>query len=415
MQRLTKRAIDSATPPADGADLFIWDSEVRGFGVRVKKTGTKSFILKCRVGRLTVQTTICKVGSPYTVDEARDKARELLRDAAEGIDPRQVKKARREGITVADLADLYLGPEGKADKPNKKASSWDTDGRVIRRHIVPLLGQKQVKVLTADDIKRFQADVTAGKTALDEKMGFRKRAIVKGGKSVARLATVVLGAMLQFGIKQGALTNNPAKGVELNVNDKRERFLSEKEVATIAEGMTILESIGMLHATIGTAIRLLLLTGCRKNEIAGLKWEWVDFDHRCLRLPDSKTGAKVVPLGGPPLKLLADIQRKSKWVLPAIKGEGHVVGLQRAWETVRVWCGLEEVRIHDLRHSFASFAAADGASLYLIGKVLGHSQTRTTERYAHLADDPLKTVAEHTAGRIASALGLKAKEALRRS
>ena len=110
------------------------------------------------------------------------------------------------------------------------------------------------------------------------------------------------------------------------------------------------------------------------------------------------------------IKMLADLPRKSEWVLPATTGDGHIVGLQRAWETIREWCGLEEVRIHDLRHSFASFAAADGASLYLIGKVLGHTQTRTTEKYAHLNDDPLRAVADRAAGRIANAMGIRAED-----
>jgi integrase len=366
-------------------------------------------LIQYRIGRATHRYTIGLHGK-FTPEEARRRAEKLLQAVADGLDPQEMRKEARAALTVAELADMYLGPEGKADKPNKKASSWDTDGRVIRRHVIPLLGKKVAKSITSDDIKRFQAEVTAGKTAVDEKMGFRKRAIVKGGKSVARLATVVLGAMLQFGVKHGALPVNPAKGVELNKNEKRERFLSEKEVATIAEGMTILEGLHMLHPTIATAIRLLMVTGCRKNEIASLKWAWVDFERGCLRLPDSKTGAKVVPMAAAALKMLADLPRKSEWVLPATTGDGHIVGLQRAWETIREWCGLEEVRIHDLRHSFASFAAADGASLYLIGKVLGHSQTRTTEKYAHLADDPLRAVADRAASRIANALGMRPED-----
>lgn len=404
MPKLTKRLIDATEADPNGEE-FLWDSEVKGFGLRVKPSGAKSFVLKYRIGMKTKRYTICKVGSPHTVDEAREEARDLLSDIRNGIDPATAKREARTAMTVAELVALYQA-EGPAEKPNKKESSWTTDDRVLRRHVLPLLGRKMVKSLTREDIARFQSDVTAGKTAMEEKTGFRGRAIVKGGKSVARLATVVLGAMLQFGVGRGILPSNPAKGVTLNENDKRERFLSEREVATIAEGMAILESLGMLHRTIAAAIRLLMVTGCRKNEVAGLKWAWVDFERGCLRLPDSKTGAKVVPMASAALKMLADLPRKSEWVLPATTGDGHIVGLQRAWETIREFCGLEEVRIHDLRHSFASFAAADGASLYLIGKVLGHTQTRTTEKYAHLNDDPLRAVADRAAARIANALGL---------
>ncbi len=153
------------------------------------------------------------------------------------------------------------------------------------------------------------------------------------------------------------------------------------------------------------AIRLLVLTGARKSEILTLKWEHVDTERGCLRLPDSKTGAKVIPLGAAALEALSKIPRieGNPYVLPGLEGR-HFVGLQRTWERIRKRAGLEDVRLHDLRHSWASVAVAGGDSLYLVGKVLGHQQASTTERYAHLADDPLKAVADKTAGRIAAAM-----------
>jgi integrase len=148
----------------------------------------------------------------------------------------------------------------------------------------------------------------------------------------------------------------------------------------------------------------LIVTGCRLREISALKWKWVDLDRGFLRLPDSKTGAKVVPLAAAALQLLANLPRESEWVFPSDRGTGPVIAIQKSWDMVRVWCGLEEVRLHDLRHSFASFAAADGSSLFLIGKVLGHTQARTTEKYAHLSDDPVRAVANKAASRIAAAM-----------
>jgi len=146
------------------------------------------------------------------------------------------------------------------------------------------------------------------------------------------------------------------------------------------------------------------LSGCRKSEILSLRWEWVDIERGVLRLPDSKTGAKVVPLAAAAEKLLAELPRCADYVLPGATGTGHYIGLQKDWERVRSCAGLAGVRVHDLRHSFASFAVADGNSLYLIGKVLGHKQARTTEIYAHLADDPIRAVADRTAARIAAAM-----------
>src|SRR5262249_28592941 len=138
--------------------------------------------------------------------------------------------------------------------------------------------------------------------------------------------------------------------------------------------------------------------------ILSLRWEWVDIERGALRLPDSKSGAKTVPLASATLELLMGLPRDSGWVLPASKGAGYYTGLQKDWERVRVRADLAGVRIHDLRHSFASFAVADGNSLYLIGKALGHKQARTTEIYAHLADDPVRAVADRTAARIAAAM-----------
>ena len=148
------------------------------------------------------------------------------------------------------------------------------------------------------------------------------------------------------------------------------------------------------------------MTGARKSEILTLRWEWVDFERGCLRLPDSKTGAKVVPLGAPALELLASLPRieNNPYVLPGDKAGGHFVGLQKAWERIRKRAGLEDMRLHDLRHSFASVAVAAGDSLYLVGKVLGHRQSRTTEIYAHLNDNPLRAVADRTARTIAAAM-----------
>ena len=197
---------------------------------------------------------------------------------------------------------------------------------------------------------------------------------------------------------------NPAKGVKLLKGGKRERFLSEAELARLADTLAAMEAEHGLSPTATAAIRLLLLSGCRKSEILSLRWEWVDAERGVLRLPDSKTGAKVVPLAATAVKLLAELPRRGDYVLPAATGPGHYTGLQKDWERVRARAGLAAVRVHDLRHSFASFAVADGNSLYLIGKVLGHRQARTTEIYAHLADDPIRAVADRTAARIAAAM-----------
>jgi integrase len=421
MPKLTKRVVDAAIPGARQA--ILWDAEVKGFGLRVTPTGAKSYVLNYRLpdGRER-RHTIGRHGSPWTCEDARAKAVELLRGLAAGVDPLEAKAQARTAVTVADLAELYLA-EGPAERPSKKQSSWEQDRSKLKRHILPLLGRRAIKLLTAADVARFQADVAAGKTAADEKTGPRGRAIVRGGRTIAARATACLATMLQFAAGRGLLPANAAAGVKLLKGEKKERFLSDREVTALADALAVMEGEGAINPTMAAAVRLLMLTGCRKSEILELRWAWVDFDRRCLRLPDSKTGAKVVQLAAAAMEILCGLERRSPYVLPASKGGGHLVGLQKAWEGLRVRAtelarqraaergepverapDLSGVRLHDLRHSFASFAVAGGATLFMVGKVLGHKQARTTEIYAHLHDDPLRAVTERTASKIADAI-----------
>ena len=410
MPKITKRTVDAALlPDKGGGDRFLWDTELKGFGLRIKPSGVKSYVLKYRVGPRTRRLTIGKHGPLWTAEDARRQALDLLRCVKDGRDPSAEKSEAREALTVDSLADLYLA-EGIAEKPNKKASSWVTDRSNIERHVKPLLGRKIAKLLTQADIARFQADVADGRSKADVKTGRRGRAIVKGGRGTAARSLAVLGAMLQFAVQRKFIAANPAKGVPLLKGEKKERFLSEPEVKRLAEAVFGMEAERKLSSTAAVAIWLLMLTGCRKSEILSLRWEWVDFERGCLRLPDSKTGAKVVPLASPAMKLLAEFPRAATYVLPAAKGAGHYIGLQKDWQRVRLRAGLPGLRLHDLRHSFASFAVADGHTLFMVAKVLGHKQSRTTEIYAHLADDPLRAVADRTAARIAAAMRGRERE-----
>jgi len=406
MPKLTKKVVDAAA--ADPArKIMVWDAELKGFGLRVTPAGIKSYVVGYRTaeGRQR-EFTIGKHGSPWTCDQAREKAREVLRSVADGIDPLAEKSAARSAMTVSELADLYLS-DGPAEKPNKKARSWETDRALLKAHIRPLLGARTLKGLTRADIGRFQMDVADGKSArkTEAKQGRRK---VLGGRGVAARATATLKAMLSFATGRKIITENPASGVQLLKQEKVERFLSEKEVAKLAEAITKLEDETILAPAFAGIFRMLMLTGCRVGEMESLQWDWIDAERGLIRFPDSKTGAKVTPLPSPAADLLAHFPRRSgdPFVFPATRGAwGRISGLPKAWSEVRAAAGLPDLRLHDLRHSFASFAVADGASLYLVGKVLGHKQASTTEIYAHLRDDPLKAVADATARKIAAAMG----------
>jgi integrase len=402
MAKLNKRTVDAIKPDPQG-DIVVWDDDLAGFGLRIKPSGVKSYLIQYRNrDRVSRRYTFGKHGV-LTPEEARDRARKQLAAVADGHDPAAEKGESKAALTISDLAEIYLR-EGPAEKPNKKASSWATDRSNIERHVKPLLGRRVAKTLSQADIAKFQVDVAAGKSKADIKTKKRGRAIVEGGRGTAARSLAVLGAMLQFAVGRRLIPANPAKGVQLLKGVQKERFLSEAEVARLAETLAAMENERKLSPTAATAVRLLLLTGCRKGEILSLRWEWVDIERGCLRLPDSKTGAKVVPLASAAQELLTGLPRGSEFVLPAAKGEGHYTGLQKHWERIRGHARLPGVRIHDLRHSFASFAVADGNTLFMVGKMLGHKQARTTEGYAHLANDPLRAVADRTAARISAAM-----------
>ena len=185
----------------------------------------------------------------------------------------------------------------------------------------------------------------------------------------------------------------------------QERFLAPVELGRLGDALDEAEEEGVNPVALN-AIRLLVMTGCRKGEILTLEWKHVDFERSCFRLPDSKSGAKIVPVGAAVLRLLEGMPRfdSTDYVLPESKEGGHFVGLPKVWRRIRAQADLSDVRLHDLRHSFASVGAAGGDSLFMIGKLLGHRQSGTTARYAHLADDPLKAAADRISGTIAAAM-----------
>jgi hypothetical protein len=267
MAKISKRIVDAAQAPSGADRKFVWDSAVRGFGLMITAKGTKSYVLQYRTPEgQSRRLTIGRHGSPWTPEDARKKALELLRRVHDGLDPLDSKAHARRSMTIAELADMYLF-EGVEDKPNKKASSWQTDRSNIERHIKPLIGSKIAKGLTKTEISRFQADVALGKTATDERTGPRGRAIVEGGKGIAARSLAVLSAMLSFAESRGLIPSNLAKGVRHYKSISKERFLTESELRFIAGALYALEDQAAIPPVASAAIKLLLLTGCRKNEI----------------------------------------------------------------------------------------------------------------------------------------------------
>lgn len=302
-------------------------------------------------------------------------------------------------MTVAQLCDLYL-TEGLLTRKESSVKAARCD---IENHIKPLLGRRKVASLERSDLEGMLRDIAAGKTARTQKLGFRSLARVRGGKGAASSALTVLSAALGFGITRKVRTDNPATGIRKFPSRKIERFLSPAELARLGEALSAASALGVESSYAIAALRLLILTGCRKNEILTLQRGHVDAYHRCLRLPDSKTGSKIVHLRAPAIKVIGAIEEVAgnPYLLPGKRDGTHVTDLQSSWERIRRTARLEDVRIHDLRHSFASMGAASGDSLMVIGSLLGHRSAKTTERHTHLSGHPVKAAADRIADEIA--------------
>lgn len=400
MTKITKRTVDALV--ATDRERRLWDSELKGFCLRAYPTGRKVYAIKYRTAQQRQRWhSIGPHGSPWTPDDARAEAWRLLNAIAHGKDPAADKAARRGHLTVGELIDAYLS-DGPSSKPDKRASTWATDASNLNRHVRPLLGRRVASEVTATDCARMVADITAGKTRADEKTGSRGRAIIKGGAPTAARVLGTTGAMYAWAVQQGLVSDVPTRGVKTAQPASRERFLSPAEARRLLATLAEMETGGRLSTTHADIFRLLLMTGARRSEISGLRWSEVDLERGRLTLPPErtkaggKTGTRRITLSGPAVALLRERKgTRDGLVFPSSRDrEKPAAALQKVWNRVRTEADLPALRIHDLRHSFASMALARGASLPLIGKALGHSSPRVTERYAHLADDALRALAD---------------------
>ena len=384
--KITKRSVDAMKPAAGGVEAVLWDAELKGFGVRVQRGGSKSYVLHYRAGSgrgaPLRKLTIGRHGSPWTPDTARSKAKRLLGTVENGADPTADKIARKEAPTFAELAERFLAEHVEAKRKGRTATEYR---RLLDKIILPMLGRRKV------------ADVTRAEIT---KLHHANRSAPYQANRLLAVLSKMFNLAERWGLRPDS--SNPCRHVEKYAERKRERMLSPAELARLGDALAVYD--GSPYAV--AAVKLLVFTGARLGEVLGLRWDWIDFDRGEARLPDSKTGAKTLHLPPPALAVLAE--------LPRIEGNPHViagaregtawVNLEKPWRAIRKVAGLDDVRLHDLRHAFASVAAASGMGLPIIGKMLGHTQAQTTARYAHLASDPVKAAAATVAGKIAAAM-----------
>jgi integrase len=395
--KITKRTVGALKP---GATIF--DTDVKGFFVRAR-AGLKTYALKYRTAG---RQRIFKIGDhgPMTPDQARAQASILKAEVLKGGDPQGAREAERAATeankefdrllgsqrSFAGLAALYLD---RYARPEKKASSVLEDERLLRRHLLPAFGHRPLKEITKQDFG-----------ALRDKM--------KANPVAFNLARTLAGHIFKMAVEWDLFDAvNPALAVPKFPEEGKERFLSAPEYARLFDALATAD--GKEHPSVIACVKLLALTGARLSEILKLRWTWVDFEHAALRLPDSKTGAKLIPLAAPALTVLASLPRLSEYVLPGADLTGHFVGIQKPWRRIRAGAGMSNLRLHDLRHGFASIGAASGESLKLLGGILGHKQQSTTERYSHLSQDPLTAAANRIASKIAAAASSGGGEVIR--
>lgn len=410
---LTKRVVDAAKKR--GARYHLWDKELSGFALRVEPSGVKSYVIKYRGdggGRSATQHWfIIGRHGPLTPDKARKIAKAKLGAVAAGADPASELRAKRREMTMSALIDLYEKEgcviqrgkrQGEQMKPKTKAYTLAR----LRHHVVPLLGTRRAPDINPGDIERFVSDVTAGKTAKDEKVGPRKRIIVRGGPGAARKVVRDLSAVFSFALRSEIMQRNPCETAAVRKTDNRnERFLTLEEVTHLGAALDGLEAEGVNVKAVNIA-RLWALTGCRREEIAGLRWSEVCTEEGVLVLCDSKTGKSLRPLGAAAIALLKSIDSTddSDFVFPAERGDGYYQGTKSIWMKAIAKAELPGVTPHTLRHTMGSTAISTGEALSLTGAILGHSNPRSTAIYAHVQTDPSRRAAERVSAKIAAAL-----------
>ena len=384
MPKITKRMVDALVPAE--RERVLWDEDIKGFGVRVHPTGRKVYIVKYRHEGRAVKATIGPHG-PITPAAARARAAEIVTLARTGRDLEGKTPRKAGGATMGELARRFLD-EYAAD--HLKPSTAALARKIIEKRILPRFGRRRVADIGRADVAALHHDMRPVPGHANRTLGVLSR----------MLTLAEVWEMRPEGV-------NPCRFVKKYPEHKRERFLSDDEYRRLGAALRDAEREGFASPAAVAAIRLLMLTGCRSGEILSLRWEDVDLDRGELRLPDSKTGARVVHLGDPAIEVLRGIQRgeDSPWVIPGLKSGAHLAFLHGPWYRIMERAGIGNLRIHDLRHSFASGGLLVGEGLPMIGKLLGHNKVQTTARYAHLANDPVKSAANRIASRIAEVAG----------
>jgi len=371
MQRLTKRTVDQI--PTTGVDHFVWDQHMPGFGVRVSPKGQKSFLIQYRHQGRTQRMRLGRLGR-ITADDARKKAKVLLGQAEDGKNPALVISSKRKAPKLSEVSERFIEEHVMTRlKPRTQANYR----AILKNYLLPALGHKQITEITL-------ADLSALHTSISHKPSQANRSVLVMSK--------ILNLCEQWGLR--TMGSNPCKHIQLFKENPRNRFLDKTELKRLWSTLDAALEDGTAGLYAINAYKLLILTGCRLGEIQTLKWSFIRGNR--VEFPDSKTGYKRLPLNAAAMKILEQTPKQvgNPYVICGEKEGAHIVNLQKSWRRIRNKAGLDDLRIHDLRHTFASQAVMNGTPLALVSKLLGHAKITTTMRYAHLADSELLEASE---------------------
>jgi integrase len=385
-QRLTQAFVDAQA--ASGRDRIVFDSQLPGLGLRITPTGTKIFVAQTRVAGRKRRITI-GYAPEMSLSNARAEALQMLAAMRGGVDPTADRKARLRAaaaktITIRELSERWMT---EFVIPKLKPRTVSDYKQLLSGRILPALGNLTVAEIDRGHVERLHLDL-------------------KSTPRRGNYAVTVLRALLNFAVRHGLRPANPAAGIKLYRENKRERFLSESEIGAAADGITEAEGLGVIGPFAAAGLRLALFTGARSGEITSIQWNHVDWQRRLIRLPDSKTNEpRTIHLSDAAIEVLRNTPHVGPFVVAGMKRGVPYRNLTHAWGRTRKYAGLDDVRLHDLRHSYASLAAGRGVSLYTIGKLLGHKDPVSTQRYAHLARDAVQAVNDELGAVMQAAIG----------
>jgi integrase len=381
MAKLTKRSVEALEVRA--ADYIVWDADLTGFGVRVLVSGRKSYLVQYRAGGRTRRRTIAKHGV-LTAEEARLEAKKLLGEVAKGGNPSEDRHEHLRAPTMAVLCDRFLSEYAAHHCKPSTSKGYEI---VIRTYIKPRLGPRKIIDITRAEIVAFHH-------------GMRERPYM------ANRAVSILSKMFNLAEDWGMRKDsaNPARRIKKFKEEEKKRYLSDDEQARLGEVLADALETGQETPYAVSAIYLLMLTGCRLGEILTLQWDYVTSRH--LELPDSKTGRRRIPLPREAYEVIMSLPRVhgNPYVILGESDEGHLINLQKPWRRIKAKAGLNDVRMHDLRHTYASVAVMSGIDPFLLKEIMGHKNLQTTLRYAHFADEAVQQAAGSVASRLAGAM-----------